>query len=237
MRSGTDVGDDPEVTVGHPEVVVPIELHIADFLTDLRNMNTPANTICAYRGDLTAFAEHVDGDLAAMSVDPVRAFVSEISDLAPATRKRKRAAVSAFCRWAVRHDRMPADPMDKVGTITVPKSLPRPAPAADRIGLTRDSPGSAVVALLDHSANKLVAMPLSREALEGAIMAHWLAQVPDGMQAFAAEYKRKALGPRGRSTASAKRSLPVWSEYGCRADSSGSTSRPRRRLIRSAAAR
>lgn len=101
---------------------MPIEVHIADFLTDLHNANTLANTIRAYRGDLTAFAEHVDGDLAVMGVDPVRAFLSEISDLAPTTRKRKR---SAFCRWAVRYDRMPANPMDKVGTITVPKRLPR----------------------------------------------------------------------------------------------------------------
>jgi integrase/recombinase XerC/integrase/recombinase XerD len=131
VRSGTVVGDDPEVTMGDPEAVVPIDVHIADFLTDLGNMNAPANTIRAYRGDLTAFAEHVDGDLAAMGVDPVRAFLSEISGQAPATRKRKRAAVSTFCRWAVRHDRMTANPMDKVGTITVPKSLPRPAPAAD----------------------------------------------------------------------------------------------------------
>ncbi|WP_281033090.1 DUF5677 domain-containing protein [Nocardia jiangxiensis] len=49
----------------------------------------------------------------------------------------------------------------------------------------------AVVTLLDHSANELVAMPLIREAFEGAITAHWLTQVPDGMQAFAAEYERK----------------------------------------------
>ncbi|MEV5650522.1 hypothetical protein AB0L57_19915 [Nocardia sp. NPDC052254] len=64
-------------------------------------------------------------------MDPVRAFLSETSDLAPATRKHKRAAVSACCQWAVRHDQMPANPMGKVDTITVPKSLPRSAPAAD----------------------------------------------------------------------------------------------------------
>ncbi|WP_280241656.1 hypothetical protein [Nocardia abscessus] len=55
----------------------------------------------------------------------VRAFLSAIADLAPATRKRKRAAVAAFCRWAVRHDLLAANPMDKVDTITVPKTLPR----------------------------------------------------------------------------------------------------------------
>ncbi|MGF0320885.1 tyrosine-type recombinase/integrase [Nocardia fluminea] len=110
---------------------VPMEVHIDDFLTDLANANRPANTIRAYRGDLTGFAEYVDGDLAAMDVRPVRVFLSGIADQAPATRKRKRAAVSAFCRWAVRHERLAANPMDKVDTISVPKRLPRPAAAAD----------------------------------------------------------------------------------------------------------
>ncbi|WP_371856378.1 tyrosine-type recombinase/integrase [Nocardia anaemiae] len=85
----------------------------------------------AYRGDLLAFAEHYDGDLATIGVEPVRAFLSEIASQAPATRKRKRAAVAAFCRWAVRHDRLVANPMDKVETVFVPKTLPRPAPTAD----------------------------------------------------------------------------------------------------------
>ncbi|MEU2035275.1 tyrosine-type recombinase/integrase [Nocardia amamiensis] len=100
-------------------------------MTDLRNANKPANTIRAYRGDLTAFAQHYDGDLAVMGVEPVRAFLSEIAGQAPATRKRKRASVAAFCRWAVRHERLEANPMDWVDTITVPKRLPRPAAAAD----------------------------------------------------------------------------------------------------------
>lgn len=110
---------------------VPMAVHIEDFLTDLANSNSPANTIRAYRGDLSAFAEYVDGDLADLDVAPVRTFLSGIAEQAPATRKRKRAAVSAFCRWAVRHDRLTANPMDRVDTITVPKRLPRPAAAAD----------------------------------------------------------------------------------------------------------
>ena len=114
-----------------PFAGVPMAVHIEDFLTDMANANRPANTIRAYRGDLTGFAEYVDGDLAGMDVTPVRAFLSGVADLAPATRKRKRAAVSAFCRWAVRHERLVANPMDKVDTITVPKRLPRPAAAAD----------------------------------------------------------------------------------------------------------
>lgn len=113
------------------EVFVRLDVHIEDFLTDLANANKPANTIRAYRGDLNAFADHYDGDLTVMGVEAVRAFLSAITAQAPATRKRKRAAVAAFCRWAVRHDRLAANPMDKVDTIAVPRTLPRPAPSRD----------------------------------------------------------------------------------------------------------
>lgn len=113
------------------EAVVPLPVHIEDFLTDLANANRPANTIRAYRGDLLAFADHYDGDLAVMGVAPVREFLTGIAGQSPATRKRKRAAVASFCRWAVRHDRMPANPIDKVDTVFVPRTLPRPAPAAE----------------------------------------------------------------------------------------------------------
>jgi integrase/recombinase XerD len=131
MTTGTTDTATVATTDGEPEVVVSLAVHIETFLEDLRNANTSANTIRAYRGDLTAFAEHYDGDLTTMGVDPVRAFLSSIAGQAPSTRKRKRAAVSAFCRWAVRHDRILVNPLDKVDTISVPKTLPRPAPAAD----------------------------------------------------------------------------------------------------------
>ncbi|MBF6102193.1 tyrosine-type recombinase/integrase [Nocardia cyriacigeorgica] len=135
---------------------VALAVHIEAFLTDLANANRPANTLRAYRGDLTAFAEHVDGGAAAVDVAAVRSFLSEIADQAPATRKRKRAAVSAFCRWAVRHELLAANPMDRVDTITVPKTLPRPAPAADigrvldRICSQRPRKGLALDVLRDR---------------------------------------------------------------------------------------
>ncbi|SUE28945.1 site-specific tyrosine recombinase XerD [Nocardia farcinica] len=118
----TDLDDD---------IAVPLQTHIEQFLTDLANANRPANTLRAYRGDLTGFAEHVVGGIDGVTVAAVRGFLSGIADLAPATRKRKRAAVAAFCRWAVRHDLLVANPMDKVDTITVPNTLPRPAAATD----------------------------------------------------------------------------------------------------------
>src|SRR6266567_9132025 len=87
-----------DVLPGHP-----LARHIDDFLTDLANANKPRNTIRAYRGDLTGFAAHHDGDIAGLSAAPIRAFLGEIAGQAPATRKRKRAAVASFCKWAVKH--------------------------------------------------------------------------------------------------------------------------------------
>jgi integrase/recombinase XerC/integrase/recombinase XerD len=107
----------------------PLARHIDDFLTDLANANKPRNTIRACRGDLTGFAAHHDGEIAALTAAPVRAFLSEIAGQAPATRKRKRAAVASFCRWAVRHELLAASPMGRIDAIAVPRALPRPAAA------------------------------------------------------------------------------------------------------------
>ncbi len=105
--------------------------HIDDFLADLANANKPRNTIRAYRGDLIAFAAHHDGEVAALTAAPVRAFLGKIAGQAPSTRKRKRAAVASFCRWAVRHDLLDASPMDRIDPIEGPKTLPRPAGVGD----------------------------------------------------------------------------------------------------------
>src|SRR5215472_16846420 len=115
-----------DVLPGHP-----LARHIDDFLTDLANANKPRNTTRAYRGDLIGFAAHHDGDIGGLTAAPVRTFLGEIAGQAPATRKRKRAAVASFCKWAVRHDLLAASPMDRVDAIEVPRTLPRPAAAAD----------------------------------------------------------------------------------------------------------
>ncbi|TVZ06311.1 recombinase [Trebonia kvetii] len=109
----------------------PLAPHIDDYLTDLANANKPHNTIRAYRGDLVAFAAHHGGGIGEITAAPVRAFLKEMTEQAPATRKRKRAAVASFCRWAVRHDLLGFSPMDRVDTVAVPKTLPRPAAAGD----------------------------------------------------------------------------------------------------------
>src|SRR5436190_6736692 len=115
-----------DVLPGHP-----LAPRIDDFLADLANANRPRNTIRAYRGDLIAFAAHHDGEVGDLAAAPVRAFLGDIAGQAPSTRKRKRAAVASFCRWAVRHELLDASPMDRIGTIEVPRTLPRPADPGD----------------------------------------------------------------------------------------------------------
>ncbi|MCA2229731.1 tyrosine-type recombinase/integrase [Nonomuraea aurantiaca] len=109
----------------------PLATHLDDFLTDKRNAGASGQTIRAYRGDLLQFTAYCDGELGELSAAPIRAFLADLGQLSAATRKRKRAAIASFCRWAVRHDLLDANPMDRIDTIKVPKTLPRPAAAAD----------------------------------------------------------------------------------------------------------
>ncbi|MCG5213470.1 tyrosine-type recombinase/integrase [Streptosporangium soli] len=109
----------------------PLARHLDDFLTDLANAGRSAHTRRSYRGDLIAFAAHHGDELAELTATPVRAFLAELTELSPASRKRKRAAVASFAKWAVRHDLLDANPMDHIDTVKVPKALPRPASAAD----------------------------------------------------------------------------------------------------------
>jgi hypothetical protein len=92
----------------------PLARHLNDFLTDQKNAGASSHTLRAYRGDLLQFTAHCDGDLADLTADPIRAFLAGIGELSAATRKRKRAAVSSFCRWAVHQDRLDTNPMPRL---------------------------------------------------------------------------------------------------------------------------
>jgi integrase/recombinase XerC/integrase/recombinase XerD len=109
----------------------PLARHLDDFLTDLANAGRSAHTRRAYRGDLIAFSAHHGEGIAELTAAPVRAYLAELAELSPASRKRKRAAIASFTKWAVRHDLLAANPMDRIDTVNVPKNLPRPASAAD----------------------------------------------------------------------------------------------------------
>ncbi|SEH00849.1 hypothetical protein SAMN05444920_11838 [Nonomuraea solani] len=81
---------------------------------------------------------HHGEEIGELTAAPVRAFLAGLAELSPAGRKRKRAAIASFATWAVRHDLLAANPMDRIMTeglpsapVKVPKNLPRPAGAAD----------------------------------------------------------------------------------------------------------
>jgi integrase/recombinase XerD len=109
----------------------PLARHIVDFLTDVKSANKSGQTIRAYRGDLAQFAAYHDGEIGELDARPVRAYLADIAKLAPSSRRRKRAAIASFCKWAVRHDLLDKNPMDKIDTIAVPRTLPRPADPDD----------------------------------------------------------------------------------------------------------
>ncbi|GAA3617924.1 tyrosine recombinase XerC [Nonomuraea rosea] len=109
----------------------PLARNLDDFLTDLANAGASAHTRRAYRGDLIAFAAHYGEEIGELTATPIRAYLAELTELSPASRKRKRAAIASFAKWAVRHDLLQANPMDRIDTVKVPKALPRPATAAD----------------------------------------------------------------------------------------------------------
>ncbi|MEU6785077.1 hypothetical protein ABZ912_38310 [Nonomuraea angiospora] len=73
---------------------------------------------------------HHGEEIAALTATPIRAY---LADLSPSgrKRKRKRAAVASFGKWAARHDLPQANPRDRIDTVKVPKTLPRPAAVAD----------------------------------------------------------------------------------------------------------
>ena len=126
--ANTAVADAVRNTLGTSH---PLSRHIGDFLTDLENAGKSAHTVRAYRSDLIGFASHHDDEISELTASPIRNYLSEIAGLAAASRKRKRAALASFCRWSVRHELLDANPMDRIDTITVPKTLPRPADPAE----------------------------------------------------------------------------------------------------------
>ncbi|MGW5265120.1 site-specific integrase [Microbispora sp. NPDC004025] len=104
-----EVGTVDPITVEQLGRTHPLARHPDDYLTDLANAGASVRTRRAYRGDLITLAAHHGEEIGALSAAPVRAFLAELVDLTPASRKRKRAAVASFAKWAVRHDLLHAN--------------------------------------------------------------------------------------------------------------------------------
>jgi integrase/recombinase XerD len=104
----------------------PLTGQVRDFLADCEFAGKARHTIRAYRGDLAQLAAHTDRDVTGVDAAVLRSWSASIADLQQSTRARKQAAVAAFLRWAVRHELIDANPMDRFDRISVPAGVPRP---------------------------------------------------------------------------------------------------------------
>lgn len=104
----------------------PIAGQVRDFLADQEFAGKAAHTIRAYRGDLVQLAAHTDRDVTGVDAAVLRSWSASIAELQQSTRARKQAAVAAFLRWAVRHELIEVNPMDRFDRVAVPEGIPRP---------------------------------------------------------------------------------------------------------------
>jgi integrase/recombinase XerC/integrase/recombinase XerD len=108
----------------------PLSGTVRVFLADQEFAGRSLHTIRCYRGDLTELAQHTDAGVDGIDAGVLRSWSAATADLAVATRARKQASVAAFLRWAVRHELIEVNPMDRFDRVKVPDGVPRPvAPA------------------------------------------------------------------------------------------------------------
>ena len=104
---------------------------VEKFLAALRQRNASANTITAYRKDLTKFQSYVTekyaGQLSAMDHVAIRGFLSHLyeSGLSKPSVARTLAAVRSLYRWLGREKYVQHNPAALVATPRLPKKLPR----------------------------------------------------------------------------------------------------------------
>jgi integrase/recombinase XerC/integrase/recombinase XerD len=96
------------------------------YLEALEARRAPSNTRKAYRLDLAAFERSFpELELDDANSSLLRSYLAG-DDWAPATRGRRRASLASFFRWLTQNDLVEKNPMDKVESVVVPETLPRP---------------------------------------------------------------------------------------------------------------
>lgn len=88
------------------------------------------NTVRAYRSDLTQAAAVLTAPLAQLTHGTVETWLATAPSAA--TRQRWRAALAAYCRWAIREDLITRDPTALVQVAPPDATVPRPI-AADHL--------------------------------------------------------------------------------------------------------
>ena len=98
---------------------------IALFLNDLRQAERSPHTLRAYATELRHLSACHDGSVSTISVDTVRAALARREGRSPASRARTVAALNSFLIWAVRQERLEANPLVKLERVQVPEPKPR----------------------------------------------------------------------------------------------------------------
>lgn len=102
-------------------LVVPIE----DFLAELQHSNRSAHTLRAYRTDLAEFAHFYHGTVDQIDTHILRSFFEQHSQLSPATRSRKQAAVASFLKWAYQNGLIEDNPMLRMQRVKLESPTPK----------------------------------------------------------------------------------------------------------------
>lgn len=98
---------------------------IATFLAGLEHENRSPHTRRAYASDLTRFAAFYQGPVEGITADVLRAFFATLTDLQPATRARRQAALASFLAWAYQEELIDAMPMARVKRVKLDPPNPR----------------------------------------------------------------------------------------------------------------
>ena len=108
---------------------------IEEYLEELSHSNRSAQTVRAYRTDLSRLAAAHPGPLAEVGREALQALAAADAGLRPATRARRQSAVASFLRWAVRNDFLPGNPMDRVERVrrNPPRARALPREQVERI--------------------------------------------------------------------------------------------------------
>jgi site-specific recombinase XerD len=112
---------------------MPLRGDILDFLVDLSaRRKRSEHTIEAYARDIEQFVRylrerlHAEPEIENLSLTLIRGYLHGLSmkGLKPASVERKRASLSEFCNYLVKHEKLKANPLDHIKGPKKPKRLP-----------------------------------------------------------------------------------------------------------------
>ena len=101
-----------------------IHHYLDAFLTDIEH-SVSANTLRAYRADLTVAAHALPHHLDQITLQDIKAFL-ELNDVATATSIRRTTSLRRFFVWAMEHAFCHKNPLDHYQSRPRPRRLPRP---------------------------------------------------------------------------------------------------------------